>query len=133
MEGLRKFIKQNKNSVNYAINLVGFPLGTVNYFSLGRVRCDITCNLEDEVGSPWSKMTYINANLILNEVINKLYSIPIPNQPKTIINVGMILGGNRYSTISTHSEAKIEILGEDDRIMEKIIEIITDQCIDISA
>jgi tripeptide aminopeptidase len=131
--GLRYFMRKHKRAIDYAINLVGIPLGTVNYFSLSRVRCDITCHIDTEASSPWSKITNISAIQVINEIMNRLYSIPIPRQPKTVLNIGIISGGDRYSTISTNALLKLEVLSEDDNIMEHIIEEINDRCIDIGA
>ena len=131
--GIRHFMKQHHESVDFAINLVGTPLATVDYFSFSRVRCDITCTIDEDPESPWAKFTNTSAILAMNEIINKLSSIPLPRQPKTLINIGMISGGERYSTISTHAEVGLEVLSEDDDMMEQTIDEIHDRCIDIGA
>ncbi len=131
--GIRHFMKQQRDSMDFAINLVGTPLATVDYFSLSRVRCDITCAIDQYPDSPWAKFTNTSAILAINEIINKLSSIPLPRQPKTLINIGMISGGERYSTISTNAEIGLEILSEDDKLMESTIDEIHDRCIDIGA
>ncbi|MBN2737204.1 MAG: hypothetical protein JXR70_09505 [Spirochaetales bacterium] len=133
LEGIRKYVRQHKNKTDFCINLVGTPLGTVNYFSLSRVRCDINCTIDAEPHNPWGKNTNISANLVINDIMNRLFSIPLPRQPKTVINLGMITGGNRYSTVSTQAQIKLEVLSENDEIMEKVIDQIHDGCVDISA
>ena len=133
LEGIRYFLKKNKTKVDYAINLVGTPIGTVNYSSLSRARCNITCDIDVEQTTPWGKTINTSAIFVMNEIINRLCSIPLPLHPKTVINLGKIAGGDRHNTISTKAILKIQILSEDDIIMTKVIEDIQDNCVDIGA
>jgi di/tripeptidase len=131
--GIRHFMEKRGREIDLAVNLIGVPLGTVNYFSLSRARCDISCEMEWIQGSPWGQMTNTSAVMVINEIMNKLFSIPLPRQPKTVINVGMVSGGERYSTVSNRASLNIEILSEDDHIMEELIEQVEDGCIDVGA
>ena len=62
-----------------------------------------------------------------------LYQIPLPRKPKTLLNVGMISGGERYSTVSREASIRLEVLSEDDKIMDQVIEDIKIRCVDIGA
>ena len=131
--GMREFMRKRHNDIDFCINLVGIPLGTLNYFSLSRSRGDINCQIDLEPDSPWGRVTNTSAIIAISEIINEIYRIPLPRQPKTVINIGMISGGERYSTISTEAEIKLEVLSEDDAYMEQILEEIHDRCMDIAA
>jgi tripeptide aminopeptidase len=131
--GIRHFMRKHHKDIHFCINLVGIPLGTLNYFSLSRARGDISCQIDLEPDSPWGRITNTSAIIAVSEIINELYRIPLPRQPKTVINIGMISGGERYSTISTEAEIKLEVLSEDDNYMEKVIEEIHDRCMDVAA
>lgn len=133
LEGIRYFLKKNKTKFDYAINLVGTPIGTVNYSSLSRTRCDIVCDIDAEQTTPWGKIANTSAIFVMNEIINRLCSIPLPLHPKTIINLGKISGGERYSTISNRARLRLEILSEDDMMMSQVIEDINDNCVDLGA
>jgi acetylornithine deacetylase/succinyl-diaminopimelate desuccinylase-like protein len=133
-EGIRTFLKEYSDNIDVVINLTGLSLGILDYFSLSRVRCDIHCEPHNtESDSFWGKMSECNAILVANEVINSLYSIPLPKKPKTILNIGMISGGERYSTVSREANLNMEILGEDNTIMDSLCEQIVDKCTDIAA
>jgi len=131
--GIRHYMRRHHREINFAINLAGVPLGTLNYFSLSRVRADINCQIDLEPDSLWGRVTNTSAILAINEIINELYRIPLPRQPKTVINIGVISGGERYSTISTEAGIKLEVLSEDDEFMESVIEQIHDRCMDAAA
>jgi acetylornithine deacetylase/succinyl-diaminopimelate desuccinylase-like protein len=131
--GIRQFMRKRHAEIDYCINLVGIPLGTLNYFSLSRTRGDINCQIDLEPDSPWGRVTNTSAIIAVSEIINEIYRIPLPRQPKTVINIGMISGGERYSTISTEAEVKLEVLSEDDAYMERVLEEIRDRCMDVAA
>ncbi len=133
-EGIRTFLKEYPEKIEVLVNLTGLSLGALDYFSLSRVRCDIHCELQDpELESSWSGMSESNAILVANEVINSLNSIPLPKKPKTILNIGMISGGERYSTVSRDAHLNLEILSEENSLMDHLCEQIVDNCTDIAA
>ena len=131
--GIRHFMKMHHNTIDFSLNLVGTPLGNINYFSLSRVRCDISCRVDLDPNSTWGRFSNTSAILAINGIVNELTRIPLPRSPKTVINFGMISGGERYSTISTQAELKLEVLSEDDKLMERVMEEIHDRCMDIGA
>jgi acetylornithine deacetylase/succinyl-diaminopimelate desuccinylase-like protein len=131
--GIRHFMDENEEDIDFAVNMESVPLGKINYTSLSRVRCDISCRIDAPQNSPWGKITNTSAIMISNEVINSLAGIRLPRQPKTYINIGMISGGERYSTVSTRASVHLEVLSEDDDIMDHIVEEIHDRCIDVGA
>ncbi len=127
--GMRHFIRENKNSIGAAVNLSGIPFGSLNYFALSRSRCDIHC----EVNSRLGHMGDANAILAVSDMIESLFAIPLPKKPRTTLNIGMISGGERYSTPSREASIHIEALSEDDEIMNNITEEISDRCTDVAA
>lgn len=133
-EGIRTFLKEYHEKIDVVINLTGLSMGSLDYFSLSRVRCDIHCELQEpEMESSWGRMSESNAILVANEVINSLNAIPLPKKPKTILNIGMISGGERYSTVSRDAHLNLEILSDENSMMDHLCEQIVDNCTDIAA
>ena len=133
LEGIRYFLESHHGTIDAAINLIGIPLGTVDYFSQSRVRCDITVDVDHEPYSARSRTTDVSAILVINEIINQLCAIRLPQQPKTNINIGMVSGGQRYSTISRQASMGVEVISEDDTQTERVMEEIHDRCMDVRA
>ena len=52
MEGIRSFLTTGRDRVDLAVNLMGVNLGRLDYFSLSRVRCDITCQIAEDENTP---------------------------------------------------------------------------------
>lgn len=131
--GIRHFIDEYDGEIAAAVNLSGLSLGVIDYFTLSRARCEIRCELDVGQDTAWMKTTNDSSIMVLNDIINGMLAIPLPRKPKTIINIGMIAGGERYSTVSREATANLEVLSEDDDIMETVVENIKDQCADIGA
>ena len=62
-----EYIKNYGDKVDAVINLKGINFGTLNYFTLSRVRCDITCEIDDDNReSTWLKMSgWVRRNTLL--------------------------------------------------------------------
>jgi acetylornithine deacetylase/succinyl-diaminopimelate desuccinylase-like protein len=133
-EGMRTFVMNNHKNIDYAINIGGITLGKVDYFSLSRARCDITVEASDIHGSKaWGAYGQASAVRVMGEILNQMYSIPIPRSPRTVLNIGMISGGEAYSTVSSEAHAGFEILSEDDQTTQELMQEIDDRCADLEA
>ncbi len=127
MEGIRSFIQNSRDKVDLAVNLMGINLGRLDYFSLSRVRCDITCRIDDHESMP-TMFGERNAILVMNELINQLTAIPLPHNPRTLINYGKFEGGESYSAPSHIARLSLEIRSESDEMRSNLEERIHNNC-----
>jgi|SaaInlStandDraft_1057018.scaffolds.fasta_scaffold07968_2 tripeptide aminopeptidase len=133
LAGMRHYMDRYHEEIDFNVNLEGISLGQVDHFALSRVRCDIECAMDTKEHSSWRSVEQNSAIMMLNDVMEKLFSIPIPRKPKTILNIGRIQGGNSYSRICENAKLSLEVRSEDDLITQRLIEDIKDNCRDISA
>lgn len=127
MEGIRSFLKNSRDRVDLAVNLMGMNLGRLDYFSLSRVRCDITCQFAEDENTP-TMFGERNAILVMNELVNQLTAIPLPNNPRTLINYGKFEGGESYSAPSNSARLSLEIRSESDEMRSDLEERIHNNC-----
>ena len=128
MEGIRSFLQTCRDRVDLAVNLMGINLGRLDYFSLSRIRCDITCQIAEDENTP-TMFGEHNAILVINELINQLTAIPLPNNPRTLINYGKFEGGESYSAPSHSARLSLEIRSESDEVRSSLEERIRNNCI----
>ena len=133
LAGMRHYMDRYNEQVDFNVNLEGISLGQVDHFALSRVRCDIECAMDAKEHSSWRSVEQHSAIMMLNDVMDSLFAIPIPRKPKTLLNIGRITGGNSYSRICENAKLSLEVRSEDDRITQKLIEDIQDNCRDIAA
>lgn len=133
-EGMRTFIKKHPGKFDAVINLNGIMLGTMKFFTLSRTFCEIRCNVQDtQRENFWLKMIDGNAILVINEIISSLFSIPLPNKPRAVLNICKVSGGEHYSSGSREAMISLEILCEDEVFMDFLLAEIRHRCLDIGA
>lgn len=128
MAGIRYFIQDGGERVDLAVNVLGTNLGRLDYFSLSRIRCDITCRIAEEETTP-TMFGDRNAILVMNDLINQLTAIPLPNNPRTVINYGKLEGGESYHAPSNSATLSLEIRSEADEMRSNLEERIRNFCI----
>jgi len=80
------------------IAIEGHNLGRVTHIAVGSVRYRVT--VEGPGGHSWGDFGASNAIHSAAGIIEDLDSIPLPGNPKTTLNVGMIQGGISVNTIA---------------------------------
>ena len=90
------------------------------------IRAEIRTDVPEETS--WHHFGRISASRILTRILNNLYAIPIPREPKTSINIGTIQAGNTFSDMTTSGRIRFEVRSEDpgevQRIHQSIEEIV---------
>jgi acetylornithine deacetylase/succinyl-diaminopimelate desuccinylase-like protein len=134
LAGIRHYMDRHHEKIDFNINLEGITLGQVDHNALSRVRCDITCSMNaNTANSSWRAIGQNSAILMLSDVLDSLLSIPLPNKPKTVMNIGKIGGGKTYSRICEKASLSLEVRSEDDSITDQVIEDIKDNCRDVGS
>ncbi|MFW5997161.1 MAG: peptidase dimerization domain-containing protein [Lentisphaeria bacterium] len=118
LEGLRFFLDNNRMPINAGLCVEGVQLGRLSMTSLGMLRGEISCTVSEEYD--WSRFGTVNAILTLNEVINHVLEIPVPQRPRTSIVLGTISGGQSFNTIAKHAVLGFEIRSESDKEVSRI-------------
>lgn len=128
LEGLRFFLSNNELPIKAGICVEGARLGRLNYRSIGMLRGDVICSVPDEYD--WTQFGARGAIGILNDVINKIYSIPLPKKPTTQILLGAVSGGNVYNRAANDARLSFEIQSDSDEMivqLEKTMHNIADE------
>ncbi len=131
--GMRHFFNTYPFGVDYVLNLAGTQIGRVDHFCQSAVRCDISCMVESPDEFSATGFGQDNAIIVLNELINSLLTIPISSRPKTSLNIGMIKGGKSYTSPCPLATLNIYVRSEDDAMTEKVMDAISDCCVDVGA
>ncbi len=129
-EGLRFYLDHTSEQIDYGLVVEGIQLGRLNYFSIGTLRADVTCDVR-----PKGELAYgsENALIALNHIINRILGIPVPERPFTRITLGRVRAGVSYETEPDHAELGLEIISHDDELIEQIREQIEDIAAETSA
>ena len=124
LRGVRHLLKTWPTPIRGGICIEGIELGRLNYYSDGMIRGEIWCSISEERGM-LDEYTP-NAIIILNEVINQIMSLKMPQRPRSRIVVGKISGGANHGRIAHEGYIGFEIRSDSYRMVKKIFGNIKD-------
>jgi acetylornithine deacetylase/succinyl-diaminopimelate desuccinylase-like protein len=124
LEGIKTLVKNWGTPIRGAISLEACELGRLSYFSEGLKRCEIECSISPGLGV---KQRFLpNAILVLNEVINQILELRLPQRPRARIIVGRISGGIKHGTIPFDASLGLEIQSDSVEMVRSVYADIKD-------
>jgi len=129
LEGMRFFLENNSKSIHSGICVEGVPLGRLNLSSLGMLQCSINCRLPDKYD--WTQFGASGAVEILNKIVNRILSIPLPQQPRTNIVMERLDIGRAFHRVANRGVLQFEIrsesLGMTSELEDEIVHIVAEE------
>ncbi|RZB34713.1 MAG: hypothetical protein SRB1_00481 [Desulfobacteraceae bacterium Eth-SRB1] len=130
LRGIRHLLKTWATPIRGAVCIEGGELGRLNYYSDGMIRAEIDCNISTT--NAWEQRFRPNAILILNEVINHILKLKLPQRPRSRVILGKISGGYKHGIVAYNAKLGFEIQSDSDRMVKTIYNDIQDIISDIS-
>ncbi len=131
LEGIRFFLNNTKLNITNGISVDGVKLGNLSYSSIGMARCEINYWVPEEYD--WTRFGAAGSIVTLNELINRIQEIPIPNKPRTSIILSSISGGRGFSSIPLDATVRFEIRSESGEMVDQLQKQIMDIAIEVSS
>lgn len=104
--------------IEAGICIEGINQGRLNYFSIGTIRGDITCNVIPSVHS--RSYGSESAVVVLNNIINRMLKIEVPQRPFTKISINRVRAGTSYDVEPVHAKLSFEVNSHDDDMIERV-------------
>ncbi len=124
LRGIRHLLKNWKGPIRGGVCIEGGELGRLNYFSDGMIRAEIECSISRSSGVTHKFLP--NAILVLNEIINEIMKLRLPQRPRSRIVIGKISGGVDHGAVAYEATMGLEIRSHSDRIVRDIYKDIQD-------
>jgi len=118
LRGIRHLLKTWSTPIRGAVCVEGVELGRLNYYSAGMIRIEIECRIGTTDG--WERTFRPNAILILNEVINQILELKLPQRPRSRVIFGKISGGFKHGIIAYDAKLGLEIQSDTDEMVKSI-------------
>jgi len=124
LRGIRHLLKTWPSPIRGAICIEGGEIGRLNYSTAGMIRLEIDCqiNAGDGIERPFKP----NAILILNEIINQILEMRLPQKPRSRVIIGKIRGGFKHGVIAYDATLGLEIQSEAYRMVKKMFNDLKD-------
>lgn len=130
LEGLRFFLSNFAKEIKAGIGLEGVEQGRLSHTSIGMKRGEITCSVPEEYD--WSRFGDASAILTMNEVINRINAIRLPQRPRTSIILSSIQGGTSYNTTALNARLSFEIRSESADLVQHTDQVLHDIVTEVS-
>ena len=124
LRGMRHLLKTWKGPIRGAICVEGVELGRLNYYSEGMVRAEIECTSCQKAGK--DNAPNVNLILVLNEIINKILELRLPQKPFSQIVFGKISGGYHHGREPIAASIGFEVKSDADDIVKEVMSDIRD-------
>ncbi len=124
LRGIRHLVKTWPTPIRAAICIEGVELGRLSYYADGMIRCEARC--ATPVSSALEHKFRPNAILILNEVINQILTLRLPQRPRCRVIIGQISGGIKHGVIPFDASLGMEIQGDSDKMVKAIFKDVKD-------
>ena len=118
LRSARNFLANWHEPMKAAVMLEGVEIGRLNYYSLGMVGSEITVEIPGLTG--WEHAGATNAIIILNEVINRIMSIRIPQRPMCRIVIGRMEAGMKRGDAALFGAVGFEIVSDSMEMVKDI-------------
>ena len=110
LRGMRAVVDRFKTHSPTFIVLEGMALGQVYHRGLGVRRYRITAHTPG--GHSWVDHGEPSAVHELAVLVNRLLELPLPGQPRTTLNIGVISGGYSVNTIAAEAYLELDLRSE---------------------
>ena len=124
LRGIRHLLKTWATPIRGAVCIEGSELGRFNYYADGMIRCEVDCNIYTANG--WERKFKPNAILILNEVINQILKMRLPQRPRSRVIIGKTSGGFKHGVIAYDAKLGFVIQSNSDKMVKSIFNDIKD-------
>ena len=124
LKGIRRLLQTWLTPIRGAICLESVELGRLNYYSDGMIRGEISCSIASE--KQLGRHHQPNAIIIINEVINAILGLRLPQKPRTQIVIGKISGGFNHGNIAYEAKIGFEIRSDADEMVKELYNDIRD-------
>ncbi len=118
LRGTRFFLDNCQRNIDFGICVEGYPLGRISYSSIAILRGKIQHSVPEEFD--WSRFGTTNAISNVNDIINRIMEISLPNRPRTSIVFNKIRSGYSFNVTPTDATLLFEVRSQTNEMVEQI-------------
>ena len=124
LRGIRHLLKTWSTPIRGAVCIESREIGRLNYYTDGMIRCEVECKISSANG--WEHKFKPNAILVINEVINQILQMRLPQKPRSRVIIGKTSGGIKHGIIAHEAKLGFEIQSNSDKMVKSIFNNIKD-------
>jgi acetylornithine deacetylase/succinyl-diaminopimelate desuccinylase-like protein len=119
LRGMRAVVDRFGEQVCAYLILEGMALGQIYHRGLGVQRYRITVSTAG--GHSWVDYGKPSAIHELGNLVTRLAALPVPAQPRSSLNVGVIAGGTSINTIAAEAHLELDLRSENSVALNQLV------------
>ena len=120
--GMRAVVDRFENAPLVYLVLEGMALGHIYHRALGARRFRVSAYTEG--GHSWGHFGRPSAVHVLANLIDQLVALPLPENPRTTLNVGVFVGGTSINTIAAEASFELDLRSESPTALTELVEAV---------
>ncbi len=118
LRGIRAVVDRFGADVHAYLIIEGLSLGYIQHRALGVKRYRIT--VKTTGGHSWSDYGRPSALHELSSLVTRLTSLPLPDEPRTTLNVGRMGGGTSINAIAADAWLELDLRSEGPQVLTEL-------------
>jgi len=118
LRGMRAVVDRFGSDVHAYLIIEGLSLGYIQHRALGVQRYRITAKTSG--GHSWSDYGQPSALHELSTLVTKLTALPLPDDPRTTLNVGRMGGGTSINAIAADAWLELDLRSESPQMLTEV-------------
>lgn len=118
LRGMRAVVDRFGSDMHAYLIIEGLSLGYIQHRALGVQRYRITAKTSG--GHSWSDYGQPSALHELSTLVTKLTALPLPDDPRTTLNVGRMSGGTSINAIAADAWLELDLRSESPQVLTEL-------------
>lgn len=122
LRGMRAVVDRFGANVHAYLVIEGLSLGYIQHRALGVQRYRVTAKTKG--GHSWSDYGRPSALHELSKLVTQLTAIPLPDNPRTTMNVGRMGGGTSINAIAAEGWLELDLRSESPQVLTELVQTV---------
>jgi tripeptide aminopeptidase len=122
LRGMRAVVDRFGENVHAYLIIEGLSLGYIQHRALGVQRYRVTAKTKG--GHSWSDYGRPSALHELSTLVTQLTAIPLPDNPRTTMNVGRMGGGTSINAIAAEAWLELDLRSESPQVLTELVQTV---------
>ena len=120
LRGMRAVVERFNSNIQAYLVLEGTAFGHIYHQAIGVRRYRI--NVRTAGGHSWSDYGQPSAVHELARIVTQITALPLPTDPRTTLNVGLLYGGTGVNVLASGAYLELDLRSEDPEVLNNLIQ-----------
>lgn len=125
LRGMKAVVERFRSNIQAYLVIEGTAFGHIYHRAIGVRRYRVTVRTEG--GHSWSDYGQPSAVHELAQIVTQITAIPLPLDPRTTLNVGLISGGTGVNVLASGASLELDLRSETPSTLNNLVESVEEK------